>query len=112
MSDPDAPSGLWYHWVMWNIEPSTTAIAENSLPPGAMQGANSWGKRSYGGPCPPSGTHRYFFRLYALSSKIELAPSASGKSLSRRSGHDSGDGGIYGDLLEALTAEADAIERG
>jgi Raf kinase inhibitor-like YbhB/YbcL family protein len=66
MDDPDAPNGTWTHWVMWNILPTIDIIAEDSVPSNAVQGKNSWGKNSYGGPCPPSGTHRYYFRLYAL----------------------------------------------
>lgn len=66
MDDPDAPVGTWDHWIVYNIRPETTAIAEDSVPEGAVQGMNSWGRADYGGPCPPSGSHRYFFRLYAL----------------------------------------------
>lgn len=66
MVDPDASNGDWIHWVVWNIAPNTTEIEENSVPDGAVQGVSDFRKIGYGGPCPPSGTHRYFFRLYAL----------------------------------------------
>lgn len=74
--DPDAPMGTWVHWVVWNILPGTN-IAENSVPTNALQGKNSWGKNSYGGPCPPSGTHRYFFKLYALDTALSLPQTAT-----------------------------------
>jgi Raf kinase inhibitor-like YbhB/YbcL family protein len=76
VEDPDAPSGLFTHWIAWNIDPKTTEIAENSAPAGAIQGVNDFGKRNYGGPCPPSGTHRYFFRIFALDTKLELKANA------------------------------------
>jgi Raf kinase inhibitor-like YbhB/YbcL family protein len=66
VDDPDAPGGTFVHWLAWNIDPKTTDIAENSVPPNAVQGKNGFGKTGYGGPCPPSGTHRYYFRVYAL----------------------------------------------
>ncbi len=66
MDDPDAPAGDWVHWILTNISPGTTTIVENSKPAEAVVGLNSWKKTAYGGPCPPSGTHRYFFKLYAL----------------------------------------------
>jgi hypothetical protein len=72
VDDPDAPSGTWVHWVVWNIGPETRKIAENTLPPNAMQGMNDFRRHDYGGPCPPSGTHRYFFKLYALDTKLKL----------------------------------------
>jgi len=72
VDDPDAPKGTWVHWVVWNIGPDTTDIPANSVPGGALQGTNDFGKRSYGGPCPPSGTHRYFFKLYALDISLAL----------------------------------------
>lgn len=72
VDDPDAPSGLFTHWLIWNIDPKTTAIDENSAPPNAIQGKNDFGKSGYGGPCPPSGTHRYFFKVFALDRKLEL----------------------------------------
>ena len=76
VDDPDAPRGLFTHWIVWNIDPKTTRVAENSAPAGAVQGTNDFGKRSYGGPCPPSGTHRYFFKIFALDTKLDLKPSA------------------------------------
>jgi Raf kinase inhibitor-like YbhB/YbcL family protein len=81
MDDPDAPGGNWDHWLLWNISTDTLQIAENSLPVGAVQGANSWGKSVYGGPCPPSGTHRYLFKLYALSDVLSLAPGSDKQTL-------------------------------
>ena len=72
MDDPDAPGGMWVHWVVWNIDPKTRDIGENSVPGGAKQGANDFRKTPYGGPCPPSGTHRYFFKLYALDALLDL----------------------------------------
>ena len=66
LDDPDAPSGDWVHWAVYNIPPSTTGVAEGSVPNGAFEGASSWGKPEYGPPCPPRGTHRYIFHLYAL----------------------------------------------
>ena len=76
VDDPDAPRGLFTHWIVWNIDPKTTDIGENSVPAGGVQGTNDFGKRNYGGPCPPSGTHRYFFKIFALDMKLDLKPSA------------------------------------
>lgn len=73
MDDPDAPAGTWVHWTLWNIDPSTTSIGENSVPPKAIAGQTSSGQNIYGGPCPPSGAHRYFFKLYALDTKLSLS---------------------------------------
>jgi Raf kinase inhibitor-like YbhB/YbcL family protein len=81
MDDPDAPVGTWVHWVAWNIPAQTREIPENGMPAGAQQGLNSWKRNDYGGPCPPSGTHRYFFKLYALDTALTLAPSATKKDL-------------------------------
>ncbi len=77
MDDPDAPSGTWLHWVLYDLPSSTTEIPENaSTKPiwedGTMQARNSWGDAKYGGACPPDGVHRYFFKLYALDKKLEL----------------------------------------
>src|SRR6266568_2267554 len=83
MDDPDAPVGTWVHWVAWNIAPQTTEIIEHSVPAGAVQGRNSWGRNSYGGPCPPSGTHRYFFKLYALDASLFHDAATTEKGLER-----------------------------
>ena len=74
MDDPDAPSKTWVHWVVYNIDPSTTRIKEDSTPEG-IQGMTDFGEPGYGGPCPPSGPHRYFFKLYALDTILD-APSS------------------------------------
>lgn len=74
VTDPDAPGGIWTHWLVWNIPPKTTSIAENSLPYPAVQGINDFGDLGYGGPNPPSGTHRYYFDLYAVSRNPNLSP--------------------------------------
>jgi len=72
MDDPDAPGGTWSHWVMYGIPANHSRLEESipatpDLPDGSRQGRNSWGRIGYGGPCPPSGIHRYVFRLFALS---------------------------------------------
>ena len=77
VDDPDAPAGTWVHWVVWNIDPRTTEIKEGAVPPGAQQGMNDFRKTEYGGPCPPSGTHRYFFKLYALDGALNPGPKAT-----------------------------------
>jgi Raf kinase inhibitor-like YbhB/YbcL family protein len=88
VDDPDAPMGTWDHWVMWNIDPATTKINENSEPLDAIQGRNSGGMNRYAGPCPPSGTHRYFFKLYALDARLTLPSSAAKRDLeSAMQGH-------------------------
>ncbi len=67
MEDPDAPSGTFTHWLVWNISPKTEIIKQESVPSGSMEGQNSAGKIGYIGPCPPDGKpHRYFFKLFAL----------------------------------------------
>jgi Raf kinase inhibitor-like YbhB/YbcL family protein len=77
VDDPDAPRGVWVHWVVWNLGPGTKEIPEKSVPQGALQGTNDFRKQSYGGPCPPSGTHRYFFKLYALDTVFSLKAGAT-----------------------------------
>jgi Raf kinase inhibitor-like YbhB/YbcL family protein len=67
VDDPDAPAGTWVHWLMCNIPPNVREIPQGSIPAGAHQVKNDFGKANYGGPCPPGGTHRYFFKLYALN---------------------------------------------
>ncbi len=72
VDDPDAPMGTWVHWTVWNIAPDINLVAENSVPQSSVQGKTSSGQNVYGGPCPPSGTHRYFFKLFALDSKLTV----------------------------------------
>ncbi|MBD3252669.1 YbhB/YbcL family Raf kinase inhibitor-like protein [Candidatus Pacearchaeota archaeon] len=76
VDDPDAPMGIWVHWILFNI-PVIGKIEENSVPEGAVQGINDFKKPEYGGPCPPGGTHRYFFKLYALDTELDLAEGAT-----------------------------------
>lgn len=84
--DPDAPMGTWTHWLVYNLEPTVASLPEglpasddlalpNAKP--AIQGKNDFGKPGYGGPCPPSGTHRYVFRLYALDAPLKLVAGAT-----------------------------------
>lgn len=70
MDDPDAPMATWIHWVVFDIPPTTTQIKEKSIP--GKEGINDFQRLHYGGPCPPSGTHRYFFKLYALDTTLNL----------------------------------------
>jgi Raf kinase inhibitor-like YbhB/YbcL family protein len=76
LDDPDAPRGTFDHWIVWNIPP-TGKIAENSVP--GTQGLNSAGQQTYIGMCPPSGTHRYFFKVYALDTKLDLKANSTKK---------------------------------
>jgi len=80
VDDPDAPMGTWVHWVVYNI-PVIHRIDEDSIP--GIQGINDFGRKDYGGPCPPSGTHRYFFKLYALDTLLELREGASKAELEK-----------------------------
>ncbi len=87
--DPDAPSGTWVHWVVYDLPPAAVSLPEGSgrsvqLPAGSREGLNGWGKTGYRGPCPPPGKpHRYFFRLYALDAPLGLAPSAARGAVER-----------------------------
>ncbi len=97
MDDPDAPVGIWVHWVLWNIPPRTREIRENNVPSGTSQGRNDWHRIGYGGPCPPSGTHRYFFRLYALDTLLNLGAATTKTELERAmQGHVLGKGELMG----------------
>ena len=71
VDDPDVPSGLFTHWAVWNIPPQTSAVGEGNVPKG-VQGTNDFAKSGYGGPCPPSGTHRYYFKIFALDRELDL----------------------------------------
>ena len=77
VDDPDAPGGTWTHWVVLDIPRTTRVSHEDGVPKGGVQAENSWGDASYGGPCPPSGTHRYRFKLYALDEPTGLDEGAS-----------------------------------
>ncbi len=70
--DPAAPKMTWVHWVLYNLPPDTTGLEESvaSLPAGGLEGVNDWKRTGYGGPCPPIGRHRYFFKLYALDTVL------------------------------------------
>lgn len=72
VDDPDAPMGTFVHWLVYNIPANTTKIDNKNLPSVAKQGMTDFGKIGWGGPCPPSGTHRYFFKLYAIDKKLDL----------------------------------------
>ena len=77
VDDPDAPGKTWVHWVLFNIAANTRSLQEDfSADSSIAVGNNSSGKSSYQGPCPPSGTHRYYFKLYALDTTLNLLPGA------------------------------------
>lgn len=80
VDDPDAPMGMWVHWVVYNI-PIISRIDQGSIP--GEQGINDFGRKDYGGPCPPSGTHRYFFKIYALDKELNLKAGLSKKELEK-----------------------------
>ena len=81
MDDPDAPMGTFVHWVLYNIPPLVSEIKEDSIPQEVSVGKNGAGKDNYIGPCPPSGTHRYFFKLYALDSLLNFDTSPDKKAV-------------------------------
>ena len=83
VDDPDAPVGLFTHWLVWNIDPKTTEIPEKSLPKGAVQGTNDYPNLGYGGPQPPSGTHRYYFKIFALDQTLDLPSGAKRQELDK-----------------------------
>ena len=100
--DPDAPFRTWVHWVLYNLPAGTRALAE-AVPPdaeppiGGRHGQNSWKRLGYGGPCPPSGTHRYFFKLYALDAALDLEPGASAEQVRQAmEGHILAEGELMG----------------
>lgn len=78
VDDPDAPNGDWVHWLIWNMNPETKSLSEDHKPKSGIEGTTSFGRTGYDGPCPPSGTHHYFFKLYALSTpNLDLDASAT-----------------------------------
>ncbi len=94
VDDPDAPMGMWVHWVIFDI-PLINRIEENSIP--GKQGRNDFGRNDYGGPCPPSGTHRYFFKIYALDKKLNLTEGLTKKELEKAmEGRILGQAGLIG----------------
>ncbi len=100
--DPDAPMGVWVHWVAYNLPASLKGLKEG-VPPsdtiagGGRQGVNDFGKFGYGGPCPPGGTHRYFFKLYALDAELPFSERMSKEALeAAMKGHILGQGQLMG----------------
>jgi Raf kinase inhibitor-like YbhB/YbcL family protein len=100
MDDPDAPGGAWVHWVMWNLrgnELDENVSRDAPALAGAVQGRTSWRRTGYGGPSPPSGTHRYRFRVHALDTCIDLGPGAGVVELERAiGGHELASGELVG----------------
>jgi Raf kinase inhibitor-like YbhB/YbcL family protein len=103
VDDPDAPAGTWNHWLLYNLPPSVHELPENQshtteLANGALQGKNDFGNVGYNGPCPPPGKpHRYFFRLYALDTKLDLKAGADRRTLDHTiKGHVIGEGELMG----------------
>ncbi|MBN1878036.1 MAG: YbhB/YbcL family Raf kinase inhibitor-like protein [Anaerolineae bacterium] len=102
VDDPDAPVGTWVHWVLYNIPSDTRELPEAfpsdaELPDGSVNGKNGWGDTGYGGPCPPSGTHRYYFKLYALDTMLDLEPGATkAQLLKAMEGHVLGEDALMG----------------
>ena len=100
--DPDAPMGTWVHWVLYDLPPGITKLPEGvptkkSLENGGKQGTNDFGRIGYGGPCPPGGTHRYFFKLYALDKELNLEPGATkAQLLKEMKGHILAEGRLMG----------------
>lgn len=76
LDDPDAPGGVFDHWILWNVSPGIEELEEGQAPD-SVKGENDFGKLEYGGPCPPSGTHHYRFKLYALDSQLDLPEGSS-----------------------------------
>lgn len=102
VDDPDAPRGTWVHWIVYNMPASTSGLPENvtegePVPGGGTQGNSSWRRPGYGGPCPPSGTHRYFFKLYALDGPLNLPQGATKMAVLRAmEGHILAEGQLMG----------------
>jgi Raf kinase inhibitor-like YbhB/YbcL family protein len=104
--DPAKPQRVYVHWVVYNLSVATVALAENAskkgLPKGAVQGKNDWGKLEYGGPCPPIGRHRYFFKLYALDTELTGLSSPTKADLERSmTGHVLGSAELIGTYQKA-----------
>ena len=84
VDDPDAPAKVWVHWLVFNMPPQFDEISEGVSPPSSLQGLNDFGEIGYGGPCPPQGPdHRYFFKLYALDTILEIQKDASKETVEK-----------------------------
>lgn len=81
VDDPDAPGGIFVHWTVFNVNPRTVTIDEDSVPPDGVQGMSDSGEPEYHGPCPPSGVHHYVFKLYALDTNLTLRERATKKEI-------------------------------
>lgn len=81
VDDPDAPSKVWVHWVVFNIDSTISELPENTVPKAGTEGLTDFGKPGYGGPCPPSGTHHYLFKLYALDSILDISQNSDKKAV-------------------------------
>jgi Raf kinase inhibitor-like YbhB/YbcL family protein len=102
VDDPDAPGRVWIHWLAWNIDPKTKEIPEGTLPINAVAGTNDFGNVGYGGPCPPSGSHRYYFKVYALDTTLILPASTRKESLEKMmAGHVLTKGSLMGTYSRA-----------
>jgi Raf kinase inhibitor-like YbhB/YbcL family protein len=97
VDDPDAPGRTWTHWLLWNMDPKATEIRENTVPQDAVQGTSDFGSARYGGPCPPSGAHRYYFHAYALDAALSLPSSAKKAEVEKAmAGHIIAKGSLMG----------------
>ncbi|MBN1357724.1 YbhB/YbcL family Raf kinase inhibitor-like protein [Candidatus Bathyarchaeota archaeon] len=95
VDDPDAPMGTFDHWVVWNIPAATRRIEENTVP--GIEGMSSYRKHAYGGPCPPYGTHRYFFKVYALDTQLDLKLNSTKRDVEKAmKGHILAEGELVG----------------
>ena len=97
VDDPDSPRGVFTHWILYNIDPKAKKIAENTMPKGAINGKNDFGNEKYGGPCPGSGTHRYFFTVIALDTVLNI-PSGDDRKITDKAieSHIIGQGQLMG----------------
>lgn len=99
--DPDAPMGTWVHWVIFNIPGDLRELSEgiptlDTLENGTRQGTNDFWKTGYGGPCPPRGTHRYYFKLYALDTELDIGRTTKKELLRAMDGHILAEGRLMG----------------
>ena len=95
IDDPDAPMGTFDHWIVWNIPPTTRKIEENTVI--GTEGMSSYRKHAYGGPCPPYGTHRYFFKVYALDTQLDLKLNSTKRDVEKAmKGHILAEGELVG----------------